>query len=137
MESRVRVVMTAVLVSAASLAGACGSSSPTTPGSPTVGGGGSTAARVGWTQPAPSLAQANAYSYKSYVDTTTRVNLGSQTCRQGATNTTFDCSATLPPLSEGRHVLELIAVDGGGMESPRAAPLVVVVTATGISLRSE
>jgi hypothetical protein len=137
MESRVRVVMTAVLVSAAaSLAGACGSSSPTTPGAPTVGGEGS-AGRVGWIQPAASLAQANGYSYKSYVDTTTRVDLGSQTCRQGATNTSFDCSAALPQLSQGRHVLELIAVDGGGMESPRAAPLVVVVTATGISLRSE
>lgn len=130
MKRRLRVVIaTAMLVSvSASLVGACGSaSSPSSPSDGTTGTPITGSERIGWIQPAASLAHASSYSYKLYVDGNTRVSLGSPSC--GATSTTYECSAALPQLSSGRHLLELVAVDAGGVEGPRSETLVVVVTA--------
>ncbi len=134
-------VSAAVLLSvSASFAAGCGGSSTSPPTTPSVtpnSGQAAVTARIGWTELAPSLAEANAYSYKIYVDGPTRLSLASVSCRQGSTNTSFDCSADLPPLTQGQHVLELAAVDATGVEGPRAQPLPVVVSATGVSVRAD
>jgi hypothetical protein len=76
---------------------------------------------------ADSLDEANAYSYGMYVDGN-RVLLSSPSCTAGTTGGSYDCSAGLPKLAAGQHVLELVAIDRSGNEGPRSARLVVTVS---------
>jgi hypothetical protein len=108
---------------------ACGSpaSSPVAPQSETAATTISGSERLAWRQVADSLDEANAYSYGMYVDGN-RVLLSSTICTAGTTAGRYDCSAGLPKLAAGQHVLELVAIDTGGNEGPRSARLVVTVS---------
>ena len=136
---QLRMCSTAVLLASASMLVTCGGSASSNTPSPVPGGGGpsSQAARVGWTQPATSLAQASSYLYKVYVDRSNRMDLGSPTCGAGSGVGNFDCSAILPQIAVGEHVLELVAVDTNGSESPKATAISIVVAGNGsISIES-
>jgi glucose/arabinose dehydrogenase len=84
--------------------------------------------RLGWAQAAPSLQELIAYRYWVYVDGA-RAPLHAR-CIYGLSVRTRTCSAPLPPLSPGRHVLELtttVTRDSQTVESARSQPLVLVV----------
>lgn len=111
-----------LLLCAWAIAGiACGGDSDSTgdPSSPPGGSGSSLA----WDQAAGSLQQAQSFTFNLYVDQVPR-SLPDAQCRSGNSGTTFTCTATLPQLGPGRHVLQLAAVLDG-IESPPSDPLVV------------
>ena len=121
---------TALIVSlCAACVVACGSpsSSPvapaTEPGAMAISG----SERLAWVQRADSVGQANAYAYGLYVDGN-RALLSSPVCVAGGTSGFYECSAALPRLTAGQHVLELVAIDASGAEGPRSAPLVVIIS---------
>jgi len=86
--------------------------------------------RFGWTQAAADNRDVSTFQYAAYVDGI-RVELTDVSCKPPAspTSTDFECSAPLPPMSAGTHVLELamFTVEGGAVrESPRSAPMNVL-----------
>jgi hypothetical protein len=81
--------------------------------------------KIAWTQPAASLAEARSYTYLVYLDGT-KVSLETASCGPVLAGG-YDCSAPLPRMAPGRHVLEAVAVDPGGSEGPRSQSLVVNV----------
>jgi glucose/arabinose dehydrogenase len=121
----------AVLIAAA-VAGACGSNDqPPTP-SPGGPGNGDTITgreRIGWDQPAASVAELNTYRYAIYVDGA-RSEVAEVTCAATSGSAGFACTGRLPAMAPGARVLELAAfVDADGIvESPRSPPLTVTVT---------
>jgi len=124
----------AVLAIAVTAVGACGGGSrtPTSPEGPPTSADVRVVAsdRLGWTQSAPDQGELASYEYAAYVDGQ-RTPLRGASCK-AATDTTADCSAPLPTLNVGRHVLELVAATRSGslvLESPRAPPLAVVLGA--------
>jgi glucose/arabinose dehydrogenase len=86
--------------------------------------------RLGWSQPAADAVELAAIGYAIYVDGI-RSELIGATCEGGASGGAFPCSARLPALSSGSHVLQLASFvnDGGVLESPRSATLRVTVVA--------
>jgi glucose/arabinose dehydrogenase len=87
--------------------------------------------RLGWDQPAVDAAELSTFSYAIYVDGARSV-LSDVSCGSTAAAAGFPCSARMPSLSGGTHVLEIAAfiVDNGApLESPRSAPLRVTVAA--------
>jgi aldose sugar dehydrogenase len=85
--------------------------------------------RLGWDQLAGGTTELQTFGFAIYVDGA-RSTLAAFACDPSPTATGFPCSAPLPPLSPGPHVLELVAVvDAGGtsLESARSAPLRVNV----------
>jgi hypothetical protein len=77
--------------------------------------------RLAWSQRAPTLDVARSYTFLLYVDGA-RTPLSGASC--AAAGDGFECSAPLPALTSGRHVLELSTQDpGSGLESARSAPL--------------
>lgn len=77
--------------------------------------------RLGWDQDAPTLADAQAYTYKYYADgSTTGVALTSVTCT-GSTSP-FVCSAAFPAFTPGNHRITLAASNLAG-ESAKSNPL--------------
>lgn len=84
--------------------------------------------RVGFTQPAASLAEAQAFLYRVYVDGS-RPATGSAPVACTGTTSPFACEATIPTLSVGPHSLTLTAarvIDGSTQaESLQSAPLAV------------
>lgn len=84
------------------------------------------AERLGWRQ---AGANAASYSYKLYVDNV-GVALTSATCGQSVAEE-HDCSSLLPPMSAGRHVLELTATTGS-QESARSQPLAVLLSSPAV-----
>jgi glucose/arabinose dehydrogenase len=107
--------------------GACSDDPPATPDTP----GGTEQItgneRIGWSQQAASAADLAGLRYNIYVDNT-RTELQGVSCANVAASDGYACSARLPQLTQGRHVLELTAfVVDTGAESARSASLTVVV----------
>jgi hypothetical protein len=121
----------ALLVLVFAVVPACGSSkSPTGPD--TTGSTGGAVAitgseRLGWSQPAASAEDAAALGYRLFVDAS-RVDVSGTACEPSTTLGVYECSAPLPRLSTGRHVLSLIAVDSRGVEGPPSLALTVIVS---------
>lgn len=116
---------TVAVLALASLAGGCGDGAQP----PSTGGGNGntpappTSQRLAWSQAAPSAAAAQSYRFALFLDSI-RSMLDGATCAGGSSP--FECSAPLPALTPGRHVLELSAIDPAtGAESGRSEPLVV------------
>ena len=85
--------------------------------------------RVGWVQTSVSASDIAMLQYAAYIDGSRRVLEGS-TCT-AASNANFDCSAPLPPLTAGRHTLEIVTFFDavtGVVESPRSPPLQLMVS---------
>jgi hypothetical protein len=108
--------------------GGSGSSSP--PSSPGPGANDvvqiSGRERFAWSEAADDI---STYHFAVYVDNN-RVELAAAVCRASAAGL-FDCDSPLPPLSPGRHTLEVVSwitVNGQTAESPRAPALNVNVT---------
>jgi hypothetical protein len=88
--------------------------------------------RIGWDQPAESVAALGGFQYAMYVNGT-RTMLAGVTCDPTPRPEGFGCSAPLPAMLPGPHVLELASVAasaGSVAESARSAPLHVTVAAT-------
>src|SRR5688572_28175295 len=88
--------------------------------------------RIGWTQQVPDLIDLGAVRYAIYVDGARRV-LDAATCATTAGAAGYDCSAPLPTLTAGSHVLELASFTSSGsdlLESARSSPLPVTVVAS-------
>lgn len=94
------------------------------PGSETING----TERIGWDQRAADTAELAAISYVMYVDGT-RTPLTAVTCATQASAAGFACSARLPTLSAGSHLLQIasLVTDGTVLESDRSASLSVSV----------
>lgn len=88
--------------------------------------------RLGWDQPLtePDLRR---YRFAAYVDST-RVELPGASCRPQS-ETVAVCETPLPKMRPGRRTLRLVAriVDKG--ESPRSAPIELMVTSPDGSVR--
>lgn len=77
--------------------------------------------RLGWDQDAPTLADAQAYTYKYYADgSTTGIVLSGVTCT--GTASPFVCSAPFPAFTPGNHRITLAAANLAG-ESDKSLPL--------------
>jgi glucose/arabinose dehydrogenase len=93
--------------------------------------------RIGWTERAGDAVELSSVRYAIYVDGA-RSELASVSCDSTASADGFACSAKLPPLSAGAHILELASfvVDGSLLESARSASLHVNVTAAVLTTSS-
>lgn len=81
-----------------------------------------------WTQDAPTLADAQAYTYRYYADgATTGVALTGVTCT--GTVSPFACEANIPAFTPGNHVATLTAGNIAG-ESAKSSPLNFVFVVT-------
>ena len=78
--------------------------------------------RIGWTQAAATLADAQALTYRAYLDGSTTGTTLTTTCAAGATATTFACSAPIPAVTPGPHGVTLSAANAAG-ESPKSGTL--------------
>lgn len=95
------------------------------------------AERLGWDQPPDNSDSLAGLRYAIYVDGA-RSELTGVSCAATASASGFPCTAPLPRMSAGSHSLELASFssDGALLESPRSAPLrVVVVSSTSTVLR--
>jgi hypothetical protein len=86
--------------------------------------------RLAWTQTAADNRESSTFRYAAYVDGI-RVELMDVSCNPASspTSTAFECSAPLPAMSTGTHVLEvaMFIVEGSAVrESPRSAPMKVL-----------
>ena len=131
MQMMARLFLMALLASF-TLAG-CGGNDPPKPpdtGSPSGDVQVSGRERIGWNQVAADSIELGLFQYVIYVDGT-RTVLSGATCSSSATAGGFACNAPLPPLTSGRHTLEIATVltgSTGGVESERSSPLNVVMT---------
>lgn len=78
--------------------------------------------RVYWEIDAPSLADAQAWTYKYYLNNSATATGTFQNvpCAPFQNQTTvFTCNANIPQLSTGTHVIQITATNSGG-ESPRS-----------------
>ena len=77
--------------------------------------------KVAWDQPAPTLADAQGYTYKYYPDAATAgVALTPVTC--SGTVSPFQCEAAFPAFTPGSHTMAITASNTAG-ESVKSAPL--------------
>ena len=125
MESR--VLLLAISIGFASCGGS--TSTPTNPPSTTSNPPITISGRehIGWTQAADSVAN---YVFLLYVDDI-RNQLPQAACTGSAA--AFDCNSPLPPLTNGKHTLQLAAaISNGGLflEGPKSAPITVTVDAS-------
>ena len=108
----------------------CGDGQQGAPQGSPAGGNISGRERLGWAQPAPSATELASYRYALYVDGARRV-LDNASCATAAGADGFECSAPLPSMTPGPHVLELAVFVTAGtsiVEGPKSAPLQVNVT---------
>ena len=77
--------------------------------------------RLGWFQAAPTLAEAQAYTYRYYRDADSTPNLFTSVICTG-TASPFSCSAPFPTFTNGNHRITLTAANAGG-ESLGSTPL--------------
>jgi glucose/arabinose dehydrogenase len=84
--------------------------------------------RIGWQQAAATAAELSTFRYNIYVDNVATEMQG-VSCGTAPASNGFSCSGQLPPLSPGRHVLEITAFveRGTRLESVRSAALTVTV----------
>ena len=84
--------------------------------------------RLGWDQPAADAVELAAIQYALYVDGS-RTELAGASCATVSSAAGFSCSAQLPSLSPGAHILQLSSFidDGGVFESARSDALRVAV----------
>ena len=80
----------------------------------------STGSRLGWSQTALSLLEAQSMGFRVYVDGSPLPLVA--TCTQGSTQGRYDCSGPVPAMSPGHHTLEIASLLNG-MESARSSPL--------------
>src|SRR5687768_15685549 len=104
---------------------------PTTPPptQPPPSGGGITVTgseRIGWSQTVQGGQSIQQFRFVAYIDNRSRANLTSVQCTAGTANV-FNCSAALPPLSQGRRSLQLAAFDPFGIESSPSEELILNV----------
>ena len=116
-----RILTPAALMVAIACGGAKSPTSPGTNGGDTITG----SERLGWTQPADGAADGRSYAYAVYVDNVI-VALPNAVC-QAPVSDGSACSSALPPLTVGRHVLEVVAIDGSGLAGDRSVALTVTV----------
>jgi glucose/arabinose dehydrogenase len=85
--------------------------------------------RIGWNQLASDSNELASIRYAIYVDGA-RSELNGVSCAATASAAGFACTAPLPRMSAGSHSLELASFtsDDELLESPRSAPLLVVVS---------
>lgn len=87
-----------------------------------------TTSKIGWDQDAPSLAEAQSYTYKYYPDSAQgNAILANATC-SGA-GSPFQCQAPFPAFTPGPHTLTLTASNIAG-ESAQSSPLSFVFVVT-------
>lgn len=85
--------------------------------------------RVGWVQGSVSAGDMAMLQFAAYIDGSRRVLDGSSCSPSGGDS--FDCSAPLPPLTAGRHTLEIVSFftsSTGVVESPRSPALQLMVS---------
>jgi glucose/arabinose dehydrogenase len=126
-----------VYVMCALTLGGCGSNDA--PPSPAPGGSSgdvqvSGGERLGWSQQAANASELSTFQYAIYIDGNRSV-LSGASCGTIAASAGFDCSAPLPILTAGSHIIELaaFAVDGGVLESAKSSPLRVTLRALTLS----
>lgn len=83
---------------------------PATPGS-----------RFAWTQAAATLADANAFTYRVYLEAAPVGQVLTATCVAGGTPTSFECTAPIPAVTPGPHTVTFTAANAAG-ESPKSSP---------------
>ena len=88
--------------------------------------------RLSWEQAAETTQQLQALTFKIYVDGNSQPFADTR-CADAPAGRTFVCSGKLPPMSPGRHTLEVTAVRDG-VESPRSSQLVINVSTTSSTL---
>jgi glucose/arabinose dehydrogenase len=90
--------------------------------------------RLGWDQTAASAEVLASIRYVIYVDDVPS-EMQDVLCGSTPGANGFPCSGRLPPMSPGRHTLQLASLGGEGTsgESARSSPLVVVVVTAGNS----
>lgn len=99
-----------------------------------------TANKIGWDQVAPTLAEAQGYTYKYYPDaSTTGVALTSVVCSSitSPTGAIIQCEAPFPAFTPGSHVMALTASNTAG-ESAKSVPIsfaFVIIPSAPINLR--
>ena len=125
-------LMTACLLTAALLAACGGNGAPSAPQTPAPDPGTviqiTGQERLGWAQPA--TASISDLHFAAYVDGSSRSELASAACTALA-DQSYSCESPLPPLSSGRHSLELVSwVDASGeiLESARSPALTLQVS---------
>ena len=94
--------------------------------------------RLDWMQLAPSLDTLRSYEFALYVDGARQVLADPRCDAPPAGTQQYDCTAPLPALALGRHVLELstsVVVDSTLLESPRSDPLVIDMVGGGGALQ--
>jgi glucose/arabinose dehydrogenase len=87
------------------------------------------AERLAWDQAAETLADLEALEFLIFVDNAAVVAEGVE-CASERTPDEFSCTAPLPAMSEGRHLIEVAArLPGTTHEGPRSDPIEVIVGA--------
>jgi len=81
--------------------------------------------RLSWTQNADSIESLRAHTFRLYVDGKSEA-FSDIRCNETHSNAGYECSGLLPPLTAGRHALEITSVVDG-IDSPRSAPIIVVM----------
>lgn len=77
--------------------------------------------KIGWDQAAPTLADAQGYTYKYFADAATAgIALAAVTCT--GTTSPYQCEVPFPAFTPGNHTLTLTAGNLAG-ESAKSAPL--------------
>ena len=85
--------------------------------------------RVGWIQSSVGASDMMVLQFAAYIDGSRRVLEGT-TCSPSSGDS-FSCSAPLPPMTAGRHTLEIASFfnsDSGVVESPRSPALQLMVS---------
>jgi hypothetical protein len=124
-----RALAPLLMVALAAVAG-CGGSDDPPPSSPPATSGSDTVTgheRVGWVQTA-SDSDVFLLEFAGYIDGVRNVLTGAACTRNNSGS--FDCSAALPPMTAGRHALEIAAFftsPNGVVEGPRAPALQLTV----------
>jgi hypothetical protein len=85
-----------------------------------------------WAQSAPTLSDAQGYTYQAYLDQQPPVTLAA-TCGASALTQVFSCSAPMPAQVPGVHTVSFTTTSGVG-ESVKSQALVYTLTATAPSV---